>query len=107
MCMLEDTQNAHTPCSNKGRHRTHGGNCVNSQPIFKNFHLSVSSKSAPKYLLKIPLHLICVATLPCETLVSENERQSQTNAVIDDRLQGTVVTYLRYGGVVSLPVNNF
>jgi len=27
--------------------------------------------------------------------MSENERQSQTNAVINDKLQGTVVTYLR------------
>ena len=26
----------------------------------------------------------------CETLMSENERQSQTNAVINDKLQGTV-----------------
>jgi len=33
--------------------------------------------------------------------MSENERQSQTNAVIIDKLQGTVVTYLRCGGVVN------
>ena len=33
--------------------------------------------------------------------MSENERQSQTNAVINDKLQGTVVTYLRCGGVVN------
>jgi len=29
----------------------------------------------------------------------ENKWQSQTNAVINDKLQGTVVTYLRCGGV--------
>ena len=35
----------------------------------------------------------------CETLMSENARQSQTNAVINDKLQGTVVTYLGCGGI--------
>jgi len=45
----------------------------------------------------------------------ENERQSQTNAVINNKLQGTVVIYFRCGGIVnnqikkglllSLPVN--
>jgi len=45
----------------------------------------------------IPPHLICVATPPRETLTSEYERQSQTNAVINDKLQSTVVTYLRCG----------
>ena len=39
------------------------------------------------FLLKIPPHLICVATLPCETLPSENERQSQTNALINENYQ--------------------
>jgi len=33
--------------------------------------------------------------------MSENERQSQANAVINDKLQGTVVTYLSCGGVVN------
>ena len=72
------------------------------------------SDSPAKYLLKIP-HLIQVATLPCETLISENERQLQTNAVINDKLQGTDVTHLKCGGIFnnqitsgllsSLPVN--
>jgi len=44
---------------------------------------------------------MCVATPPCETLMSKNERPSQTNAVINDKLQGTVVTYLRYGGIFN------
>ena len=52
------------------------------------FNVRFSSKFAGHRLLKIPPHFICVATLPCETLMSENERQSQT------KLQGTVVTYL-------------
>jgi len=49
--------------------------------------------------------------------MSENERQSQTNAVINDKLHGTVVTYLRCGGIfnklikkgllLSLPVTIF
>ena len=58
----------------------------------KFFAVRLSSKFVVKYLLKIPPHLICVATLPCETLMSENERQSQL--VINDILQGTVVIWL-------------
>jgi len=30
----------------------------------------------------------------------KNERQSQTNVVINDKLQGTVVTYLGCGGII-------
>jgi len=33
--------------------------------------------------------------------MSKNERQSQTNAVMNDKLQGTVFTYLRCGGIFS------
>jgi len=33
--------------------------------------------------------------------MSENERQSQTNAVTNNKLQGTVVTYLRCDGIVN------
>jgi len=43
----------------------------------------------------------CYITLLCETLMSENERQSQTNALINDKLQGTVVTYFRYGVIFN------
>jgi len=46
-----------------------------------------------------------VATLPCETLMSENERQSQTNAVINDKLPGMIVTYLRCGGIFNNQIN--
>jgi len=48
--------------------------------------------------------------------MSENERESQTNAVINDKLRCTVVTYLGRGGIannqikegllLSLPVKN-
>jgi len=47
------------------------------------------SLHAVKWLVKIPSLLAYVATLPCETLMSEN------NVVHD------VVTYLRCGGVVN------
>jgi len=67
--------------------------------FLKFFTDRLSSKVAAKYLLKIPLHLLCVATLPCKTIMTENERQSPTNAVINDKLQGTVVAYLRCGGL--------
>ena len=56
--------------------------------ILNRFHIftvRLSSKFAAKYLLKIPAHLICVATLPCKTLVSKNERLSQTSAVIIEK----------------------
>jgi len=38
--------------------------------------------------------MLYVATLPCETLMSAKQ-------AIDDKLQGTVATYLTYGGVVN------
>ena len=68
---------------------------------FSNFFFTdvILHKFAAKYLLKIPPHVICVAALPCETLMSENERQSQTNAVINDKLPGTVVTLHIYSVV--------
>jgi len=43
---------------------------------------------------KIPPHLAHVATLPCETLMSAKQ-------ATDDKLQGTVATRLRCGGVVN------
>ena len=44
--------------------------------------------------IKIPPYLAYVATLPCEILVSAKQ-------AINDRLQGSVVVYLRCGGVVN------
>jgi len=60
----------------------------------KKFIVRFSSKFAAKCLLMVPPHLIFVATLSCETVMSENKRESQTNAVINHKLQGTAVTYL-------------
>ena len=45
-------------------------------------------------MLNIPPHLAYVATLSCETLVSAKQ-------VINNKLQGSVATYLRCGGVVN------
>jgi len=45
-------------------------------------------------VMKIPPHFAYVATLPCETLLSAKE-------AINDKLQGSVATYLRCGGVVN------
>ena len=47
-----------------------------------------------KRILKILPHLAYVATLPCETLTSAKQ-------AIIDKLQGSVATYLRCGGVVN------
>ena len=49
-------------------------------------------KFAVKWILKVPPHLACVATLPCETLMSAKQ-------AIKDKWQGSVATYLRCGGV--------
>ena len=51
-------------------------------------------KFAIKWILKIQPHLAYVATLPCETLVSAKQ-------AINDKLQGSVATYLMCGGVVN------
>jgi len=47
------------------------------------------------YILKIPPHVACVATLPCETLLSAKQ-------AINDKLQGSVATYIRCGGTVNI-----
>ena len=51
-------------------------------------------KFVVKWILKIPPHLAYVATLPGETLMSAKQ-------AINDKLQGSVATYLRCGGVVN------
>ena len=51
-------------------------------------------KVAVKWILKVPLHLAYVATLPCETLMSAKQ-------AINNKLQGSVATYLKCGGVVN------
>jgi len=60
----------------------------------RNFTGRFLGKFAVKWILKISLHLACVATLPCETLMSAKH-------AINDKLQGSVATYLRCGGVVN------
>jgi len=51
-------------------------------------------KIAVKCILNIPLHLAYVATLPCKTLMSAKQANN-------DKLQGSVATYLRYSGLVN------
>ena len=64
---------------------------------FKNFFTGrFLGKFAVKWVSKFPLHLAYVATLPCETLMSAKQ-------AINDKLQGSVATFLRCGGGV---VNN-
>jgi len=52
------------------------------------------SKFAVKWILNIPPHLAYVATLPCETLMCAKQ-------AINDKLQGSVATHFRRGGVVN------
>jgi len=51
-------------------------------------------KFVVKWTLKIPPHLAYVATLFCEALLPAKQ-------AINDKLQGSVATYLRCGGVVN------
>jgi len=51
-------------------------------------------KFAVKRISKIPPHLAYVAALPCETLMPAKQD-------INDKLQGSVATRLRCGGVVN------
>jgi len=62
------------------------------------FHWRFTSEFAVKWILNIPPHLAYVATLPCETLMSAKQ-------AINDKLQSSVATYLRYGGVVDNQIN--
>jgi len=53
------------------------------------------NKFTVKRIINIPPHLAyVVATLPCETLMSAKQ-------AINDKLQGSVATYLRYGGLIN------
>jgi len=58
------------------------------------FTVGFLSKFAVKWILNIPTHFAHVATLPCETLMSAKQ-------AINDKLQCSVATYLRCGGVVK------
>ena len=49
---------------------------------------------AVKWILKVPPHLAYVTTLPCEALMS-------AKPAVNDKLQGSVATCLRCGGVVN------
>jgi len=58
----------------------------------KKNHWKFLGKFVVKWILKLPPHRAYVATLPCETLMSEKQ-------AINDKLQGSVTTYLRCVGV--------
>jgi len=71
----------------------HDHNSVKYEPI-KKFTGRFIGKFVIKWILKTPPQLAYVATLPCETLMSAKQ-------AINDKLQGTVATYSRFGGVVN------
>jgi len=50
-------------------------------------------KFVVKLFFKIPPHLAYAATLPCVTSMSARQ-------VVNDKLQGSVATYLRCGGLL-------
>jgi len=52
-----------------------------------------------KWVSKIPPNLAYVATLPCEILINTSAKQA-----INDKLHGSVATYLKCGGVVNKQV---
>ena len=54
--------------------------------------------------LKIPPHLIHIAALLCQTAISENKQESQTIVAINEKLQGSVATYFRFGEIVNYQI---
>jgi len=68
--------------------QTHNNTSVKSYPILKKITGRLLGKFAVKWIFKIPSHLACVATLPCETLMPAKQ-------AINDKLQSSVATYLR------------
>jgi len=52
------------------------------------------AKFVVKWILQITSHLAHVTTLPCETIMSAKQ-------AINNKLQGSVATHLRCGGVVN------
>jgi len=79
-------------CQKKVEPQTHNlkQNSVKYEPI-KQFFLG---KFVVKWILKLPSHLAYVATLPCETLMS-------TKQAINDKLQGSITTYLKCDRVIN------
>ena len=77
-----DMHGYYTPCSKTGDTKLIAVTVLILNQFSKFFTVRFSSKFAAKHLLKIPPHLVCVAMLPCGTLMSENEQLSQTNVVI-------------------------
>jgi len=73
--------------------QTHDHNSVKSLPIYSFFSLEDSWVNL-QLNGNLPPHLACVATLPCETLMSAKQ-------AINDKLQGSVTTYFRCGGVAD------
>jgi len=63
---------------------------------FKNFFFTgrFLAKFAVKRMLKISPHVAYVATLPCKTLLPAKQS-------VNDKLLGSVATYLKCGGVVN------
>jgi len=60
----------------------------------KNVDGKFLGKFVVKWILKVQPHLAYVGTLPCRTVVSAKQ-------AINDKLQGSVATYERCGGVVN------
>ena len=78
------------PIHEKGRHQTQISN--NRFSIF--FPWQIVYEICSKALLKIPQHLIRVATLPCKNAsMSENKRRSQTTIVISLTINHKLVNY--------------
>jgi len=61
---------------------------------FKKISLEDSLTNVVKWILKITSHFVYVATLPCKTLMLAKQ-------AINNKLQGSVATYLRCAGAVD------
>jgi len=83
----------HTGWAKKVGPQTHYHNSSNLNRFLK-ITGTFLGKFVVKWILKIQPHLAYVATKPCEILMSAKQ-------TVNDKLQGSVATYWRSGGVVD------
>jgi len=79
--------------SGKKYHSIFGSNFAEMLTDFQNsFANKLSSKCSAKQLYNISPNLKCVATLHCETMMSEKHKQRETCIIINDTSQRSVAT---------------
>lgn len=90
----------------KRRLQIHGGNSANcSQPIFEFVSLSDSPVNFQQSTYQRSNHTSYASLYYLVDQLCQKMGQSQTNALINHKVQSTLVIYLRCGGIVNLKKN--